>query len=139
MLYVIFILRRTYWFWVADECYTFCRLQIYENSEYLQTKKTKNNRYVVKTPNASEKIDSSPRRLAIAATYPPPAMGAKGGSHFSISTSDNGSYLPFFISRMHVPLSRACTVCHMPIGILTATFSPPGSITNDSVHIPKSS
>lgn len=71
---------------------------------------------------------------------PVPCHGCQGGgSHFSISTSVNGSYLPFFISRMHVPLSRACTVCHMPIGILTATFSPPGSKTNESVQIRSSS
>ena len=104
----------------------------------------------LKTPNASKKNLSSPRRLPVHATYPSPARTSchvpapchgcqGGGGHFSISTSVNGSYLPFFISRMHVPLSRACTVCHMPIGILTATFSPPGSITNESVQIRSSS
>ena len=42
MLYAIFTLLRTYWFWVADECNTLYCLQIYEKSQYPQTNLKKN-------------------------------------------------------------------------------------------------
>ena len=59
--------------------------------------------------------------------------------HLRMSSSDSGSYAPFFISKMHVPDSRACTVCHTPIGMLTATLKPFGSNMNESEHIRSSS
>ena len=69
-------------------------------------------------PCASPAMRWKPVCLLLPRTRPLPCVPCHGcqggGGHFSISTSVNGSYLPFFISRMHVPLSRACTVCHMP-------------------------
>ena len=59
--------------------------------------------------------------------------------HLRMSSSDSGSYAPFFISRIHVPDSKACTVCHIPIGILTATLNPLGSNMNESEQIRSSS
>lgn len=59
--------------------------------------------------------------------------------HLRMSSSDRGSYAPFFISRMQVPDSKAWTVCHTPMGMLTATLNPFGSIMNESEHIRSSS
>ena len=59
----------------------------------------------------------------------------KQPSYFSMSTSEIGSYFPFFISRITVPLSNACTVCHCPAGILRATIGPFGESSIRSVQI----
>lgn len=50
-----------------------------------------------------------------------------------------GSYIPFFISRITVPLSNAFTVCHCPAGMFRATTEPLGESSMRSVQILSSS
>ena len=55
-------------------------------------------------------------------------------SHCKISSGPVGSYGPSFTSIITVPLSKARTVCHWPIGMLRATTEPPGRNSIASVQ-----
>jgi len=117
-----------------------CLLQIYEKSLSLQTNRTKNNRNVAKTTNASEKNLSPPRRLPVDANdgsafgrFMPgtcplagvPWQGWQGWqlhyffSTFSIPSTSCSTKGPSLHSKMTLSGSSGSIVCHTPFGMFT--------------------
>ncbi len=105
--------------------------------------KTKNNFY---HPNHNlktyKKIETQTFQLAAQFLFPRNRYLSRcfnrcfNGCHkLRISCGSVGSYFPFFISRITVPDSNACTVCHWPAGMLRATTGPFGESSMRSVQV----